>query len=123
MPSFALDGPNAEVLQPASVLPGEEAAEEVDGDALVLGLSPAEAAAAVRSHPATTAEIRQLCGDLQVLGRSEFKALLKWCVQQDSIPQCPRFLLHNRDVAYRSFELPLEDVLMRILLLIRTTTL
>ena len=37
------------------------------------------AAAAIRDHPATTAEIRELCGDLQVLGRSEFKALLKWC--------------------------------------------
>ena len=86
MHSFALDGPNAEILQPASVLPGEEALEEADGVSLVLGLSPAEAAAAVRSHPATTAEIRQLCGDLQVLGRSEFKALLKWCVQRASLP-------------------------------------
>ena len=32
----------------------------------------------VRSHPATTSEIRILCEDLQVLGRSEFKQLLKW---------------------------------------------
>ncbi|KAF5826069.1 hypothetical protein DUNSADRAFT_4964, partial [Dunaliella salina] len=32
----------------------------------------------VRQHAATTYEIRALCQDLQVLGRSEFKALLKW---------------------------------------------
>lgn len=38
----------------------------------------AAAAEMVRSHPATTSEIRILCGDLQVLGRSEFKQLLKW---------------------------------------------
>ena len=37
-----------------------------------------DAAELVRSHPATNAEIRLLCGDLQVLGRSEFKQLLKW---------------------------------------------
>lgn len=37
------------------------------------------AAAAVAAHPATTAEVRALCADLQVLGRSEFKQLLKWC--------------------------------------------
>lgn len=38
----------------------------------------AAAAEMVRSHPATTSEIRILCEDLQVLGRSEFKQLLKW---------------------------------------------
>lgn len=32
----------------------------------------------VKSHKATTTEIRTLCEDLQVLGRSEFKQLLKW---------------------------------------------
>lgn len=32
----------------------------------------------IRSHPATNSEIRLLCKDLQVLGRSEFKQLLKW---------------------------------------------
>lgn len=38
-----------------------------------------EAAAYVFLHPATTAEVRALSADLQVLGRSEFKQLLKWC--------------------------------------------
>jgi hypothetical protein len=32
----------------------------------------------VRQHAATTHEVRALCTDLQVLGRTEFKALLKW---------------------------------------------
>jgi AdoMet-dependent rRNA methyltransferase SPB1 len=32
----------------------------------------------VRSHKATTAEVRILLKDLQVLGRSEFKQLLRW---------------------------------------------
>jgi AdoMet-dependent rRNA methyltransferase SPB1 len=51
--------------------PGSEAAAEGVQDA------PKEAAF-VRGHPATSAEIRALCADLQVLGRSEFKQLLKW---------------------------------------------
>lgn len=38
----------------------------------------AEISAAIRQHPSTTSEIRALCDDLQVLGRSEFKQLLKW---------------------------------------------
>ena len=33
---------------------------------------------AILSHKATTAEIKALVSDLQVLGRSEFKALLRW---------------------------------------------
>ncbi len=32
----------------------------------------------MRRHAATTGEVRALCGDLQVLGRTEFKALLRW---------------------------------------------
>jgi len=76
MRSFALDGPGSEVVDVA-------AADDGDGSApserLVLGMPAADTAAAIREHPATTAEVRQLCGDLQVLGRSEFKALLKWC--------------------------------------------
>ncbi len=40
---------------------------------------PVAMAVFVRFHPSTTAEIRALCNDLQVLGRSEFKQLLKWC--------------------------------------------
>ncbi|GLC72047.1 hypothetical protein PLESTF_001198400 [Pleodorina starrii] len=39
---------------------------------------PKELAAKIRSHAATNAEIRSLCKDLQVLGRSEFKQLLRW---------------------------------------------
>ena len=35
-------------------------------------------AAKVLEHKATTAEIKALMSDLQVLGRSEFKALLRW---------------------------------------------
>ncbi|KAL0044666.1 hypothetical protein WJX82_004707 [Trebouxia sp. C0006] len=34
----------------------------------------------VEKHPATVEEVKALCGDLQVLGRSEFKQLLKWRV-------------------------------------------
>ena len=37
-----------------------------------------EAAAYIFLHAATNAEVRALAGDLQVLGRSEFKQLLKW---------------------------------------------
>ncbi|PNH12762.1 AdoMet-dependent rRNA methyltransferase spb1 [Tetrabaena socialis] len=39
---------------------------------------PKELAAKIRSHEATNSEIRTLCKDLQVLGRSEFKLLLRW---------------------------------------------
>lgn len=38
----------------------------------------AQLAAYVRGHEATDAEIKLLCKDLQVLGRSEFKQLLRW---------------------------------------------
>jgi hypothetical protein len=58
---FELEGPNSEAL-------AEGVQEETEA-----------MAAFVRGHKATTAEIRALCSDLQVLGRSEFKQLLKWC--------------------------------------------
>lgn len=45
--------------------------EEEDADQKI-------ANAAIAQHPSTTAEIKALVGDLQVLGRSEFKALLRW---------------------------------------------
>lgn len=45
---------------------------------MVGALGYAALAARIRDSPATTAEIRATCADLQVLGRSEFKALLKW---------------------------------------------
>lgn len=38
----------------------------------------AETAEFVRNHPATSSEVRQLCSDLKVIGRSEFKQLLRW---------------------------------------------
>ena len=56
---FIFDGPESEVAQ------GKE------NDA-------ATVAAFVRAHPTTTEEIRTLASDLPVLGRSEFKLLLKW---------------------------------------------
>jgi AdoMet-dependent rRNA methyltransferase SPB1 len=34
-----------------------------------------------KSHPATTNEILALCEDLKVLGKSDFKRLLKWRLQ------------------------------------------
>ncbi|KAF2972612.1 hypothetical protein GQX73_g1028 [Xylaria multiplex] len=41
-------------------------------------LEPSLSLAALNKMPATTLEIRQYCSDLKVLGRSEFKKLLKW---------------------------------------------
>ena len=37
-----------------------------------------EAAETIRLHPATSREVLALCQDLQVLGRAELEALLKW---------------------------------------------
>jgi AdoMet-dependent rRNA methyltransferase SPB1 len=39
---------------------------------------PSLSLAALNKMPATTLEIRQYCSDLKVLGRTEFKRLLKW---------------------------------------------
>lgn len=47
---------------------------------MVGALGYAALAAKLRDSPVTNAEVRIACADLQVLGRSEFKALLKWCV-------------------------------------------
>ncbi|KAI1419794.1 Spb1 C-terminal domain-containing protein [Xylaria sp. FL1777] len=41
-------------------------------------LEPSLSLAALNKMPATTLEIRQYCSDLKVLGRSEFRNLLKW---------------------------------------------
>ncbi len=84
--SFALDGPGSEVVDMTAADDGDGSAPS---DRLVLGMPAAVTAAAIREHPATTAEVRQLCGDLQVLGRSEFKALLKWCAASLAA-HCPR---------------------------------
>lgn len=68
--ALLLDGPGSrgEASDVASGAPGPGSAPSAsDADA-----------AAVAAHPATTAEIRLLAADLGVLGRSEFKALLKW---------------------------------------------
>ncbi|KAI1367514.1 Spb1 C-terminal domain-containing protein [Xylaria arbuscula] len=45
---------------------------------LFSSLEPSLSLAALDKMPATTLEIRQYCADLKVLGRSEFKKLLKW---------------------------------------------
>ncbi len=66
--SFALEGPDSEAAPDAA-----EGEDDVVG-----ALGYAALAARIRDSPATTAEIRATCADLQVLGRSEFKALLKW---------------------------------------------
>ena len=67
-----LEGGGAAGPVPAALAAGLEA----DGEGVAV--IDAATAAAVASHPATTAEVRLLCADLGVLGRSEFKALLKW---------------------------------------------
>lgn len=58
----------------------EKAPQEgaADGDDVVGALGFAALAARIRDSSFTTAEVRAACTDLQVLGRSEFKALLKW---------------------------------------------
>ena len=58
----------------------EGAAEPVEGVE-----QPQEAAETIHLHPATSREVQALCQDLQVLGRSEFKALLKWCVHKSQL--------------------------------------
>ncbi|KAI8471074.1 MAG: adoMet-dependent rRNA methyltransferase spb1 [Monoraphidium minutum] len=68
--TLVLDGPEA-------TRGAEGAAAAAAGDAVGRGGGEA-VAAAVRAHPATTAEVRALMSDLQVLGRSEFKHLLRW---------------------------------------------
>ena len=50
---------------------GGEEEEEGEEDAAVIR-------SVLEGHKATTSEIRSLCADLQVLGRSEFKQLLRW---------------------------------------------
>jgi AdoMet-dependent rRNA methyltransferase SPB1 len=42
------------------------------------GLDATSVAEIIASHSATTNEIKQLCADLLVLGRADFKLLLKW---------------------------------------------
>ena len=61
---FELEGPGAEVV-------GE------GGE----GLNVKAIAEGIRGSVATHGEVRHLCGDLQVLGRNEFKQLLKWRLQ------------------------------------------
>lgn len=59
-----------------SVLPAAAADGHQEADQQALDY-PA-LAAAIRSHAATDSEVAALCRDLQVLGRSEFKQLLRW---------------------------------------------
>ena len=58
-----------------------------------------EAAAYIFLHAATNAEVRALAADLQVLGRSEFKQLLKWWAPNSSC--------HGASFAQRSTDLML----------------
>jgi Domain of unknown function (DUF3381) len=69
-----------ELEGPASEAPGHEATASGAADAAPTGEAEdlSAVAAAIHSHPATTSEIRTLCADLQVLGRSEFKQLIRW---------------------------------------------
>ena len=67
---FSLEDPDDEEEDP-----GEGAGEEEKPSG---SQSLTQTAAFARAHPATNTEIRTLLDDLQVLGRSEFKQLLKW---------------------------------------------
>jgi hypothetical protein len=53
---------------------GEESDDEADAEA---ELGPS---VDLNEHPSTTQEIRALVEDLRVLGKKEFKLLMKWCV-------------------------------------------
>ncbi len=90
-PSYSHHGYNGCTYQPSLLThrlvlegPGSLEGPPIDGDAD----TPSKAgppiteqqAAFIAQHVTTNAEIRTLCGDLQVLGRSEFKQLLKWYV-------------------------------------------
>jgi hypothetical protein len=58
-------------------VPAASEADE-DGQQQPLQLDFPALAGAIASHAATDNEVKALCKDLQVLGRSEFKALLRW---------------------------------------------
>ncbi|KAL6765538.1 FtsJ-like methyltransferase-domain-containing protein [Haematococcus lacustris] len=64
---IALEGPDSWAPLP-----------DASSAALPEGADLKELADAVRRSAATTLEVRALCGDLQVLGRTEFKSLLRW---------------------------------------------
>ena len=55
----------------------EEAADGEEGEGPGR-MSGEEASEVILEHPDTDAEVRALCADVQVLGRSEFKQLLRW---------------------------------------------
>ncbi|KAK9867523.1 hypothetical protein WJX84_009032 [Apatococcus fuscideae] len=68
---------------PVSML-GQFSRFELEGAASEPGAEVEDGAALAeiaRTHEGTNDEIRQLCRDLQVLGRSEFKQLIKWRIQ------------------------------------------
>lgn len=74
----------------AAVKPGARArrasAEEDDADEDADEDDDEDDAGAVppldlNAHPSTTPEIRALVEDLRVLGKKEFKILIKWCVR------------------------------------------
>ncbi|KAJ8106795.1 hypothetical protein ONZ43_g6940 [Nemania bipapillata] len=68
-----------EVLASEFVESGDPIAILANTNRLVLEtLEPSLSLSALNKMPATTLEIRQYCADLKVLGRTEFKKLLKW---------------------------------------------
>lgn len=58
---------------------GDEDSDKEDSEEESAGrFSEAEALKFVLKHKESIQEVKALCGDLQVLGRSEFKQLLRW---------------------------------------------
>ena len=73
------------LLEPSKEPTKDSSKDPVDGKNSDSGVgdasgqfSDAEATEFVLRHKETVAEVRTLCSDLQVLGRSEFKQLLRW---------------------------------------------
>lgn len=72
-----LEGPDSETAPAKGGASGGGEEEDEEGE----GRDPAELKAVAeraRRHASTNAEVKELCADLQVLGRREFKQLLKW---------------------------------------------
>lgn len=84
-PMPTLGSVTAILLQPPDPAAAAAAAEDVEEEEGADGaadaaakLSGEEATALILEHPETDKEVRELCKDVQVLGRSEFKQLLRW---------------------------------------------
>lgn len=57
---------------------GEEEETAAGSGGRAMKLDGEDALALILEHPETDAEVKELCKDVQVLGRSEFKQLLRW---------------------------------------------